>query len=157
MAIVDVIPEGFQEIPSIPGFAQSLQPLYTRLGDDGLSLGFVAGDQHLNALGLVHGGALMTIADMLCARCIWLKMEESRPLVTVSLDYNFVRAVKLGCWVEVNCLDIALKKTAAFITGEILSEQKTAVTFSGVFMLPDNPKLKVVDEFTQRVLADLKS
>ncbi len=150
------IPDGFEELPAIEGFSRSLQPLYSRVIDDELALGFVATEQHINGMGMVHGGALMTIADVLSARCIWLRMKDTRPLVTVSLNYNFIRAIKKGTWIEAVASSITLKRTAAFINGEVLAEQKPAATFSGVFLIPDNPDVKITDEFRQRVLKNLK-
>ena len=46
--------------------------------------------------GLLHGGALLTLADSLGGVCAYLNLPEGRRTVTLESKTNFIRAVREG-------------------------------------------------------------
>jgi len=52
--------------------------------------------ERCTAGGAMHGGALMTLADVVGAVCAFLNLPDGATTVTVSSSTNFMRAVREG-------------------------------------------------------------
>ena len=66
---IDKVPEGFEPIPDGLGFTDNLGPCYRKLDGEQLLFGLLVDKQHANSMGMCHGGALMTLADIAAASC----------------------------------------------------------------------------------------
>ena len=84
----------------LPGFIGLAGPLWTRKTGDGWCYGFLAGAQHLNPAGVVHGGALGTWVDHAMSAVAW-GAGDRQPCVTVDLHTQFMAPVRPGDWVRV--------------------------------------------------------
>src|ERR1700689_4665476 len=86
------------EIASTGGFNKYVGPLY-RLPDaeDGAvkRFAFVAEDKHMNGAGTVHGGMLMSFADVAMSRTSRL-VTGAKGVSTVALNCDFVGPGKPG-------------------------------------------------------------
>ncbi len=94
------LPEGAEDISS-GGFNLFAGPFY-RLADDGEArrFAFVALPKHMNAGGGVHGGLLMTFADIAMSRTSRLA-TGARSCSTVSLSCDFAGPGRLGELIEI--------------------------------------------------------
>ncbi len=52
--------------------------------------------ERCTAGGILHGGALLTLADSLGGICAYLNLPEGRRTVTLESKTNFIRAVRQG-------------------------------------------------------------
>ena len=79
---------------------------------------------HLNRLGVVHGGVLMTLLDTTCSMCgLYSADRDSRKAsVTVSLNTNFIGQARHGRIVAVGT-STASGKSLYFASAEIRSEE----------------------------------
>ena len=79
----------------------------------------------------MHGGCLMTFADIALFQTAYQQMEGSRG-VTVQLDSTFVDAVKVGDLVEATGEVVRAGGSLVFVRGTIAVGERTVMTFSGV-------------------------
>ena len=79
-------------------FDQTVGPFYFRPDPDGsMRCAFRAEQKHMNAGGRMHGGCLMTFADIALFQTAYQEMEGSNG-VTVQLDSTFVDAARVGSY-----------------------------------------------------------
>ena len=113
-------------------FDQVVGPFYFRADPDGrMRCAFRAEQKHMNAGGRMHGGCLMTFADIALFQTAYQQMEGSRG-VTVQLDSTFVDAVKVGDLVEATGEVVRAGGSLVFVRGTIAVGERTVMTFSGV-------------------------
>lgn len=100
--MIDDVPDGFVLVPLTVGYNGGFGPAYhdaTRR-----RLGFRVAEQHLNPVGLCHGGAIATFADLqIVAAGLY---DSHKPTVSLTVDY--LAPAGLGDWIEgeVHCLKI---------------------------------------------------
>ena len=99
------LPEGSEEV-SFAAFAKYVGPIW-RLPDSengGLKrFAFLATEKHMNSAGSVHGGMLMTLADMAMSQTSRLS-SGARSCATISLNCDFVGPGRLGDLIEAHFL-----------------------------------------------------
>ena len=138
-ATTAAVPDGFEQLPLGYGFTDTLSPLYRKVDNQLVTLGMTVGPQHSNSMGICHGGALMTLADIAAAS--WANM--ARGLVagapTINLSIDFISAAKLGQWVEAQQEGVELKRLFGFARGVICSERGVVARFNASFYFPDHP------------------
>ena len=82
-------------------------PLLDRLGDfrrhrlQPGTFGFLVDEPKLNARGLVHAGAISTIADVCIGHTLADATDPPAALVTINLNTNFIGAASVDDWVDV--------------------------------------------------------
>jgi acyl-coenzyme A thioesterase 13 len=113
-------------------FDQVVGPFYFRLDPDGrMRCAFRAEQKHMNAGNRMHGGCLMSFADIALFQTAYQQMEGSRG-VTVQLDSTFVDAVRVGDLVEATGEVVRAGGSLVFARGTIAVGDRTVMTFSGV-------------------------
>jgi acyl-coenzyme A thioesterase PaaI-like protein len=123
------------ELASTGGFNLFAGPFY-RLADDGeiTRFAFVALDKHMNSAGSVHGGVLMTFADIAMSRTARLA-TGAKSLSTVSLSCDFAGAGRLGDLIEIKVRLTRRTRTLAFLSSEISARAKMLMTASGLWRI----------------------
>lgn len=91
-------PEGYESILSNSPFGWENGPIFERKVGEGVQRGFRVAGRHINAGGALHGGMVMTFADILLATAVHAIAKP--PLVTVRLTTDFVGPAFKGEWVE---------------------------------------------------------
>ena len=91
-------PEGYESILSNSPFGWENGPIFERKVEEGVQRGFRIAPRHINAGGALHGGMVMTFADILLATAVHAIAEP--PFVTVRLTTDFVGPAFEGEWVE---------------------------------------------------------
>ena len=113
-------------------FDQTVGPFYFRPDADGsMRCAFRAEQKHMNAGGRMHGGCLMTFADIALFQTAYQEMEGSNG-VTVQLDSTFVDAARVGDLVEATGEVVRAGGSLIFVRGRISVEDRTVMTFSGI-------------------------
>ncbi len=138
-SVSEAVPEGFEPLPMGYGFTDALGPLYRRVEESRVVLGLRVDTQHSNTMGICHGGALMTLADIAAAS--WANV--ARGLIagapTINLSIDFISGAKQGQWIEAHEEGVELKRLFGFVRGVIRSERGLVARFSAVFYFPDHP------------------
>ena len=113
-------------------FDQTVGPFYFRPDPDGsMRCAFRAEQKHMNAGGRMHGGCLMTFADIALFQTAYQEMEGSNG-VTVQLDSTFVDAARVGDLVEATGEVVRAGGSLIFVRGRISVGERTVMTVSGV-------------------------
>lgn len=113
-------------------FDEHAGPFYFRVDDDGTPrAAFRAQQKHLNAGGILHGGCMMTFADVSLFHIAYQEME-GRSGVTVQLDSTFVGPGQKGDLIEATGQVVRAGGSLVFARGQITSGERTLLTFSGI-------------------------
>jgi uncharacterized protein (TIGR00369 family) len=113
-------------------FDSLIGPFYFRREEDGqVRCAFRAQQKHMNSGGRMHGGCLMTFADISLFMLAYQEMEGASG-VTVQLDSTFLDAARVGDLVEATGEVTRAGGSLIFARGQITSGERTLFTFSGV-------------------------
>jgi uncharacterized protein (TIGR00369 family) len=113
-------------------FDQVVGPFYFRPDPDGrMRCAFRAEAKHMNAGHRMHGGCLMTFADIALFQIAYQEMEGASG-VTVSLDSTFIDAAWVGELVEATGEVVRAGKSLIFVRGQIHAGERILMTWSGV-------------------------
>jgi acyl-coenzyme A thioesterase PaaI-like protein len=123
------------ELASTGGFNQFAGPFY-RLKDEGETkhFCFIALDQHMNSVGGVHGGLLMTFADIAMSRTSRL-VSGAKSCSTVSLSCDFVGAGRLGDLVEIRVHVTRQTRTLVFMSSRMMAGERVLMSAQGVWKI----------------------
>jgi uncharacterized protein (TIGR00369 family) len=129
-----VLPEGAEEIP-FAGYNKYIGPMY-RLPDEGglHRFCFRVEDRHMNCAGTVHGGMLMSLADIAMSRAARAGTGAGNSS-TVSLSCDFVGPGKLGDVIEARVRVTRRTRTIVFLSADIISAGRTLLVASGVWKI----------------------
>jgi uncharacterized protein (TIGR00369 family) len=123
--------EGYTIYDPVDPFENEAGPFYWSLLDDG-SHHFVlrTEDRHANSHGVIHGGLMMTMADLTMA--VTAKGEPDDAYVTVSFNSEFIAAGYAGDLVEARGELVKRTGSMAFIRGHIHVGETTLFICSAV-------------------------
>lgn len=130
------VPAGYEIVRTGLGFSDWLQPYYRRRDGDDISFGLCVDEQHLNLMGICHGGALMTLADIAAATSINAHLGGSQPLPTINLGFDFQSPGRRGHWLHTRSDSVQVKRRFGFCNGLILDGDTVILRYSGIFYLP---------------------
>lgn len=134
-------PPGYEPLEIGFGFTDSMQPLYRRVhkAEKTIDFGLFVGANHSNTMGICHGGALMTLADMAAASGINMARGFIAGAPTINLSMDFVAAARQGEWIETRVDGLELKRLFGFARGLILGPKGVVARFNATFYFPDHP------------------
>jgi acyl-coenzyme A thioesterase PaaI-like protein len=116
-----------------PGFTGFIAPLWVR-GTAGVdrTVGFIADARHTNYQQTVHGGALMTYADIALGWAVADALGHSH-CVTMQLALQFVSSPRVGDFIS--CRPELVRRTSqmVFVRGLILAGDKTVASADGIW------------------------
>lgn len=135
---IEEVPAGYKLLPDRLGFTDNLQPCYRKLDGETLTFGFVVAKQHGNSMGICHGGALMTLADIAAAS--WANMARGvvAGAPTINLSMDFISAARQGQWIEARLEGVTLKRLFGFSRGVIVNSRGEVARFNATFYFPDH-------------------
>lgn len=107
-------------------------PFYWRVDDGNVTGAWVPDDQHLNDVGTIHGGALMTFADAAAGGVAYFATEGKISAVTVAFSSQFIAAGTVGEPVYATGRVIRETGTMLFVQGELTQLDQPILTFSSV-------------------------
>ena len=107
-------------------------PFYGKLDPDGhMRCAFRAEQKHMNAGGRMHGGCLMTFADISLFQTAYQEMEGKNG-VTVQLDSTFIDGARVGELVESTGEVVRAGGSLIFVRGQITAGGRALMTYSGI-------------------------
>ncbi|MDP7546384.1 MAG: PaaI family thioesterase [Alphaproteobacteria bacterium] len=123
--------DGYIIYDPVDPFENDAGPFFWRLLEDG-SHHFVLRSEprHANAFGVIHGGLLMTMADLTMA--VTAKGEADDAFVTVSFNSEFIAAGHAGDLIEARGELIRRTGSMAFVRGQIHVGETTLFVCSAV-------------------------
>jgi acyl-coenzyme A thioesterase PaaI-like protein len=125
------IPNGFKPIQSSNKFGGRNGPIYEKAEANTWTRGFMAEDKHCNAASIVHGGMLMTFADIVLARAVMAMIDP--PFVTLRMTSDFISPALNGAWIEGWAKVTGCEGELYFVSGEITSRGKVILGVQGIF------------------------
>lgn len=123
---------GWEELAPEGGFDKLVGPLWRRPAPGGWACAFRADDRHANKRGVVHGGMLVTFADHALGMNVWSAVA-GKPCATVTLNTDFVSAVRPGDWVECEAAVTRVSNALVFIRGRLHVGERTVMTAAGIW------------------------
>ncbi len=128
------IPAGFEPINSSNNFGSRNGPLFEKKNVDGTWVrGFVVSENHINQANVLHGGMLMTFADIVLARGVMDSFDP--PFVTVRLTTDFISPALQGNWVEGKAQVTGEQNELVTVQGQFTTRGKIVGTATAVFKL----------------------
>jgi uncharacterized protein (TIGR00369 family) len=90
--------------------------------------------------GILHGGALMTLADTVGAACAFLNLPEGAGTATIESKTNLLRAVRGGV-VEAAATPVHVGRTMIVVQTDLRDDQgrRVALTVQTQAVLPASP------------------
>ena len=143
------VPPGFVAIPPMSGFGRAMGPWYEKPDGEKVILGIRAEERHINRLGIIHGGMMMSFADTLLSEVG--RRVTGKPSVTMRMTVDFISAAKLGDWIEGSGEVSRITRNLVFVQARIWRGKHTLMTASGVFSFirprgPDGKPLPASEE-----------
>ncbi|MEM9375048.1 MAG: PaaI family thioesterase [Pseudomonadota bacterium] len=122
---------GWYTWPGEPFEYETAGPFYMRREEDGsMVAAFRAEHKHMNAGGVVHGGALMTFADF-ALFALAHSGEDDGYGVTVAFTSEFLAGPKEGELIEARGEVMGGGRSITFVRGVITGDGKPVLNFSG--------------------------
>lgn len=124
-------------------FTREVGPIWVKreneaTGATGSAYGLLAEERHTNSRGVVHGGMLMTFADHTLGWMVWDVVERAA-CATVSLNNQFIAAVKPGDFVEMRGHIVRKTRSLVFIQGTATVGGNTVLTSEGIWKILGQP------------------
>jgi uncharacterized protein (TIGR00369 family) len=139
------IPPGFKPRKFGDGFVAANGPLYTRMFEGKLQVGFLVEERHCNPMGICHGGMLAMLGDMVCPITAHATCEaaKNRFLPTIGLQIDYLASAPLGAWVHGQAEVLRATRTMVFVQGLLYADNTLIARVSGVFKIgkPFQPAL----------------
>jgi len=137
---IDQIPAEFRKMRMAGqvGMIAHNGPLYGRLDEDGLTMGILIDERHLNPRGICHGGMLMTLADMVLGVGSIAHTKEWEFVPTVNMTCDFVKAVPQGAWLTGKATVIRKTKSMLFSSCLIMHGEDIVMRSSGIMKRTGN-------------------
>jgi uncharacterized protein (TIGR00369 family) len=124
-------PPGYELAPFNSGFSQTVGPWYRVLEVDRAQFAFRADERHINSLGIIHGGMMMSFADTLLGQAH--RKITGRPAVTTRMTADFIDAARFGDLVEGLGEVTRQTRNLVFVRARVWTGRRTLLTASGVF------------------------
>ena len=108
-------------------------PFYSRLVDGEPVCGMRVEDKHMNGLGGLHGGAMLTFADF-ALFAISARPRGGGPALTVNLSGDFLGSARVGERIEARGEVTKAGASLVFVRGLVTAEdeRRPVLSFSGV-------------------------
>jgi acyl-coenzyme A thioesterase PaaI-like protein len=131
-------PQGWKLQQLSTHFGTHSGPFYFRLGDEP-GVGFFSEERHTNIARFVHGGMLLTLADMSLWDVARRKIGPFRA-VTLTLNSEFIAPGPIGAFIEATGEVLRAGKSLVFVRGIVAAKGDTILSYSGTLKLfpPEN-------------------
>lgn len=121
----------FKSWYEVEPFEDYVGPFYYQENEDGNVSAFECKKHHLNAMGTLHGGMIMSFIDYTLF-VISLNQIKEQSFVTISCSTEFLRASINDNIIYGKGKITNQTGSMVFIKGEIFNEKETVSTFSGI-------------------------
>lgn len=131
------IPEGFAPLPIGGDFIVANGPLYQRVVDGRLQLGFRVEARHTNSMHICHGGMMASFCDMLLPIAVHHQSSEVglRFLPTISLQIDYLAPSPLGAWVQGEADVLRVTRSLVFTQGLVQADGTPVARASAILKI----------------------
>ena len=127
-------PEGFAEVRLIDPFEIHVGPAYGEGEKGARRYAFRVAAHHCNLRGVVHGGMLMTFADLALGQAVW-EATDNASVVTLNMQVQFMAPAREGDLVEVRPELTRRTRGMVFMRGDFTVGGETVMTAQSVWKL----------------------
>jgi uncharacterized protein (TIGR00369 family) len=128
------VPAGFTPHQRQSPLTDPWQPLFSRTTEQAVIIGVHAENQHCNSRGFVHGGLISTLVDNAMGLSCALFLDDTiTGLVTVNLSVDFLRAVNIGEWLQLETTFVRPGSTLCFAQAFATGDGSVCARASAVF------------------------
>ena len=131
------IPAGFRPI-AFQGvtFNSMIGPIYIRNTAEEIVLGFRVEQRHCNPADILHGGMMMSIADMTASFCTAINAKIDKFMPTVNMTFDFVASGHVGDWIEGRSEIMKITRSLAFTTVDLGTDGNRLLRASCIMKIP---------------------
>ncbi len=115
-----------------PGFISHAGPFFYRMDGAGPSFAFPTSAKHKNRNDVLQGGALMTFTDRALGATA-RHLTDTPATATVTLNIQFVDAVRIGETVRASPTMVRATKQLIFMSGIFMVESRVVAVVNGVW------------------------
>ena len=127
--------EKFEQISLKPGFMKhNGGVMFRKISDTEYEFKSKINENHLNAVGITHGGYLSALIDAGGGTAAH-RSADNAPCVTISLDLKFIGASKIGDEIIGQVKILKKTKTLIFLFCELKCNDKIITSASGVWKI----------------------
>ena len=127
-------PAGYTETKLIDPFEVFVGPVFERREDGVRRFAFVVDERHVNMRGVLHGGMLMTFADLALGAAVW-DATDNAPCVTLNMQTQFLKSARAGDLVEVAPQLTRRTRSLVFMRGDFTVAGGTIMTAASIWKL----------------------
>jgi len=132
--VFDPAANGWESAAARSAFAELVGPMWRREDDGRPRFGFVVAAKHLNRIGIVHGGMMMTFADQAMGLAA-SRATGGKRHATIDLGVQFVGAVHPGDFVEARTEVVRITRAVIFMHAKMLVRERIVATASGIWKI----------------------
>lgn len=126
------VPDGFAPVSRTSPFLDLLGGLYVVEADQGPVYGLRVLPEHANNRDGVHGGILMTMADLVLGYTTAFSTDPPMRLTTAYLNIDLVGRAQIGDWLEGRAEIVRTGRWLAFANAYLTVDDKTIARASSV-------------------------
>jgi uncharacterized protein (TIGR00369 family) len=132
------VPVGFRRVRFAgEAFNVLIGPIYfKRDAEDAMRLGFRVQQGHCNPAGLLHGGMMMTMADMTAGFVAGFKAGIDKFLPTINMTFDFVSPGKAGQWIDCSGEIVKVTRNMVFATVALHCGSEQLLRASCIMKIP---------------------
>ncbi len=127
-------PAGFSETSLVDPFEIFVGPVFERRENGQRRFAFVVDDRHVNMRGVLHGGMLMTFADLALGAAVW-DATGNAPCVTLNMQTQFLKSARAGNLVEVAPQMVRRTRSLVFMRGDFAVAGDIIMTANSIWKL----------------------
>ncbi|MBI1212756.1 MAG: hotdog fold thioesterase [Alphaproteobacteria bacterium] len=127
-------PAGYEPVFADAGFNKYVGPVWR--AKDGQDFRFTVRDVHMNGGGALHGGMMMALADIAMGKTVHAALEpEGQRAMTVSLNCDFIGAVKLGETIVTQVQITRRTRSIVFVAATLDVGERRVMTATGLWKI----------------------
>jgi uncharacterized protein (TIGR00369 family) len=124
----------FNEINLVDPFEIHVGPAYQQGAAGSRCFAFRVDERHVNRRGVLHGGMLLTFADLSLGAAAW-DMTDRAPCVTLGMQTQFLKSARIGDVVEVQPRLLRRTRALLFLRGDFMVGSEAIFTATSVWKL----------------------
>ena len=124
----------FNKINLVDPFEIHVGPAYHQGSAGTRRFAFRVDERHVNRRGVLHGGMLLTFADLSLGAAAW-DLTDRAPSVTLGMQTQFLKSARLGNVVEVQPQLMRRTRALLFLRGDYMVGTETIFTAASVWKL----------------------
>jgi uncharacterized protein (TIGR00369 family) len=125
---------GYRETKLIDPFEIFMGPVFDTGEPGGRKFLIEIDERHVNRRGVMHGGMMMTFADMTLGQAVW-DVTDFAPSVTLNMHTQFLKPARAGDLVEVSPQLIRKTGSLVFMRGDFTVGGEAIFTAESVWKL----------------------